>query len=347
MADKLRIGVLGLSHDHVWENLKALNESGAGALVAAADPHPELQDKVKAYGCEQVFANYEQLLDQVKLDAVYIFADNRQGAELAQQAAARGLHILIEKPMAASLAGADQMRRAARTAGVQLMVNWPIAWRPALQYALRLIGEGRIGEVFQVTYRAAHAGPREIGCSPYFCEWLYDPQRNGAGALMDYCCYGAALTCLLLGLPSRVMAVSGRLRKEDLPAEDNAVLLMQHARAISTSTASWTQIGHLTSYIPMFYGSEGTLVVQGNEVWLASRDHEDGERLDVPPPPDGQRNSAEFFLGHIRSGEPIAGLCSAEVGLMAQEVLEAGLISAAEGRAVSLPLPITSYQSPH
>jgi predicted dehydrogenase len=347
MADKLRIGVLGLNHDHVWENLKALNESGAGALVAAADPHPELQDKVKAYGCEQVFANYEQLLDQVKLDAVYIFADNRQGAELAQQSAARGLHILIEKPMAASLADADRMRRAARAAGVQLMVNWPIAWRPQLQYALRLIDEGRIGEVFQVNYRAAHAGPREIGCSPYFCEWLYDPQRNGAGALMDYCCYGAALTCLLLGLPSRVTAVSGRLRKEDLPAEDNAVLIMHHARAISTSTASWTQIGHLTSYIPMFYGSEGTLVVQGNEVWLASRDHEDGERLDVPPPSAGQRTSAEFFLSHIRSGEPITGLCSAEVGLMAQEVLEAGLISAAEGRAVSLPLPITSYQSPH
>jgi predicted dehydrogenase len=347
MADKLRIGVLGLNHDHVWENLKALNESGAGALVAAADPHPELQDKVKAYGCEQVFANYEQLLDQVKLDAVYIFADNRQGAELAQQAAARGLHILIEKPMAASLADADRMRRAARAAGVQLMVNWPIAWRPQLQYALRLIAEGRIGEVFQVNYRAAHAGPREIGCSPYFCAWLYDPQRNGAGALMDYCCYGAALTCLLLGLPSRVTAVSGRLRKDDLPAEDNAVLIMHHARAISTSTASWTQIGHLTSYIPMFYGSEGTLVVQGNEVWLASRDHEDGERLDVPPPSAGQRSSAEFFLGHIRSGEPITGLCSAEVGLMAQEVLEAGLISAAEGRVVSLPLPITSYQSPH
>ncbi len=347
MADKLRIGVLGLNHDHVWENLKALNESGAGALVAAADPHPELQDKVKAYGCEQVFANYEQLLDQVKLDAVYIFADNRQGAELAQQAAAHGLHILIEKPMAASLADADRMRRAARAAGVQLMVNWPIAWRPQLQYALRLIDEGRIGEVFQVNYRAAHAGPREIGCSPYFCEWLYDPQRNGAGALMDYCCYGAALTCLLLGLPSRVTAVSGRLRKDDLPAEDNAVLIMHHARAISTSTASWTQIGHLTSYIPMFYGSEGTLVVQGNEVWLASRDHEDGERLEVPPLPAGQRTSAEFFLSHIRSGEPITGLCSAEVGLMAQEVLEAGLISAAEGRAVSLPLPITSYQSPY
>ena len=53
--------------------------------------------------------------------------------------------------------------------------------------------------------------------------------------------------------------MSGRLRKEDLPAEDNAVLIMQHARAISTTTASWTQIGMMTSDAPTFYGSEGTL----------------------------------------------------------------------------------------
>ena len=345
MADKLRIGVLGLSHDHVWENLEALGKSEDGLLVAAADPHPQLQERAKAYGCERVFADYGDMLYDVKLDAVYIYSDNREGAELAQQAAARGLHIMIEKPMAATLAGADRMRGAAHAAGVQLMVNWPFAWWPHLQYALKLIEEGRIGEVFQVNYRAAHAGPRELGCSPYFSEWLYDPQRNGAGALMDYCCYGAALTCLLLDLPSRVTAVSGRLRKADLPAEDNAVLIMQHAHAISTSTASWTQIGHMTSYIPMIYGGEGTLVLQNSEVWLATREHQDGVKLDVPPPAAGQRNSAEFFLGHIRSGEPIAGLCGADVGLMAQEVLEAGLISAADGRSVSLPLPVDQLSS--
>lgn len=118
---------------------------------------------------------------------------------------------------------------------------------------------------------------------------------------------------------------------------------MQHARAISTATASWTQVGDMTSYEPMIYGSEGTIHIRehGKELWLADRDHRDGMRLDVPEPPVGMRNSAEYFLGHIRSGAPITGLCSADVGLMAQEVLDAGIISAAEGRTVSLPLPMT------
>ncbi len=198
--------------------------------------------------------------------------------------------------------------------------------------------------MFQVNYRSAHEGPRELRCSPYFSGWLYDPRLNGGGALMDYCCYGAPMACSLLGLPSRVTAVSSRLCKADLPAEDNAVLIMQHARALSTATASWTQVGHLTSYVPMFYGSEGTLVVEGDTVRLATRDHDLGQIVSVPDLPIGERSSAEFFLSHIREGSPIEGLCSPEIGLMAQEVVEAGLLSARQGCSVSLPLPVTYYQ---
>lgn len=343
-TEKLRVGVLGLTHDHIWGELEALAASEQGVLVGAADPHEELRlHLTRAYPDARAFDSPEALLDGARLDAVYVYGDNRGGEDLAVMAAERGLHVMVEKPMASTLAGADRMRRAARAAGVQLMVNWPIAWRPALQHAFRLIAEGRIGEVFAVNYRSAHAGPRELGCSPWFVDWLYDPERNGAGALMDYCCYGAAMACALLGLPSRVTAVAARLQRSDLPAEDNAILLMQHPRALSTATASWTQIGHLTSYVPMFYGTGGTIVVQGGALLLADREHDEGEAVEVPHPPDGERNSAEFFLGHVRSGEPITGLCSADVGIAAQEVLEAALLSAEEGCAVGLPLPVSHY----
>jgi predicted dehydrogenase len=248
--------------------------------------------------------------------------------------------------MSADLAGAARLHRAVRLAQVQLLVNWPFYWWPALQHAIQLTAEGRIGEVFQVNYRAAHAGPREAGCSPYFFEWLYDPDLNGAGALIDYCSYGAALTCLLLGLPSRVSAISGRLRKDDLLAEDNAVLVMQHARAISTSTASWTQIGHLTSYVPMIYGTDGTIVIQDGSLWLATREHADGIRIEVPEPPAYRQSSSAYFLHHIISGEPISGLCSSDNSFAAQHVLEAALISSGTQASVSLPLPAFHLHRP-
>jgi len=345
MAQKIRVGVLGLTHDHVWSNLEALAGCEEGELVAAADLHEELRERFsQRYPQAQVFDDYERMLDAVELDAVYVFSDNLESVELVELAADRGLHAMVEKPMASSLSGAARMMGAAQEAGTILMVNWPIAWSPAVQHAFNLIHQGRIGELYQVHYRSAHAGPREIGCSSYFCDWLYDPLRNGAGAYMDYCCYGAAMTCYLLGLPSRVTATMARLRKRDLAADDNAVLIMQHARAMSTAVASWTQIGHLTSYEPTFYGSEGTILVRGRQLLLADAQHDDGQEIEVPEPPEGMRNSAEFFLSHVRQRKPIEGLCSPEVGLMAQEVLEAGIISAQEGTAVSLPLPVNYLQ---
>lgn len=344
MADKLRIGILGLTHDHIWGNLDDLVKSTQGELAAAADPNPELLEKIRStHNCPQVFESYETMLSEVELDAVYVYSDNATGAELAEVAAEQGLHVMVEKPMASTLAGADRMLAAARREGVQLMVNWPFAWWPGLQHAMNLAQSGRIGKLFSVKYRSAHAGPKELGCTPYFYNWLYDADLNGAGALMDYCCYGTALARYLLGRPSRVTGVADRLQKDYITLDDNAVIIMQWPGAMAISEASWTQIGHLTSYIAVIYGSEGTLVVEpgvNGRLLLATREQEDGVELEVPSLPAEMQNATAYFLSRIVAGQPMEGLCSAEVGRDAQEILEAGLLSATSGTAVSIPLPI-------
>lgn len=341
MTKSFRIGVLGLSHDHVWGNLNDLKTSGRAELVAAADPNPPLLEKVKAeFGC-RTHASFDALLAAEKLDAVYVFADNRGGAAAAATAAERGLHVLIEKPMAADLEGADRLLAAARNHNARVMVNWPFAWWPQLQQALALIRDGAIGDIWQVKYRSAHAGPREIGCSSYFYEWLYDRNRNGAGALMDYCCYGAALARCILGLPSRVVGVAGRLRKEDILLEDNAVLVMSYPRAMAISEGSWTQIGELTAYVAAIYGTKGTLVVEpgGGRLLLASSVEDHGQAVAVPAKSAERQNATQHFLHCLETGEPFMALCQDRIARDAQEILEAGLLSASRGSEVSLPLP--------
>ncbi len=344
MAEQLRIGVLGLTHDHVWGNLNELAASTRGQLVAAADPHEELLVQARnEHGCPSVYQSYEELLEKEELDAVYIYSDNAAHEELCIMAAKRGLHVLVEKPLASTLTGAKRMLAACSEAGVQLMVNWPFAWWPGLQRAMSMVEDGELGRLTGVKYRAAHAGPKELGCTHYFYDWLHDQSLNGAGAFMDYCCYGTALARHMLGVPNRVTGVAGNLNKDYVTVDDNAVVVMQWPRAMAISEGSWAQIGHMTSYVATFFGTKGTLVVEpgkNGRVMLANEEHEYGEPIDVPASPPNLVNATEYFLSCIQDGVPVQGLCSAQVARDAQEILEAGLASSQNGQAMSLPLPV-------
>jgi predicted dehydrogenase len=346
---RLRVGVLGLSHDHVWSNLASVAAGERGALVAAADPDPALRDRLaRSHAAVTAYERYDDVLDRRDLDAVLVFADNRTSAELGVRALERGLPVMIEKPMAADLAGADALLAAARAAHAPLMVNWPTAWRPALRHGLALGASGAVGEPVQLHHRGGHAGPREFGCSPQFSAWLYDADRNGGGALVDYCGYGAILSRSLLGRPSAVTAVAATLRKPDLAAEDNAVVVLRYPRALALLEGSWTQIGGEPAFALVVYGDRGTLIVhqpramrEGQSVGAGRVQVVTGEgstTIDPSPLPPEERDGPTYFLSRIAAGRPIEGLCAPEIGRDAQEALAAALESAATGREVRLPL---------
>ena len=296
----------------------------------------------------EIHADYDALLERTDLDAVFLFADNRTSAELGVRALGRGLPVMVEKPMAADLEGAEALLTAARAARLPLMVNWPTAWRPALRHGLALVAAGAVGEPVQLSHRGGHAGPREHGCSPEFCEWLYDPVRNGGGALVDYCGYGAILCRAVLGQPRAVTAVAAHLRKAGLASEDNAVVVLRYPRALALLEASWTQIGAEPAFALVVYGDTATLIVDqpraraegqkavGGSVRLVVDDKT--RVIDPPSLPDGERDGPAYFLSRLRDGRPIDGLCAPEVGRDAQEVLAAALRSSATGREVALPL---------
>jgi predicted dehydrogenase len=343
--------VLGLIHDHVWTHVPELVQRD-DVTLSVADLNPHLLERTRAeFGVERRYLDYADLLEREQPDAVLIFVDNAGSADLVELAASHGSAIMVEKPMADSLANAERMRVATNTAGVPLMVNWPTAWVPDIRQALDLAAAGAVGEIYRFTMRGGHGGPNEYGCSPELYGWLYDRARNGAGAYIDYCGYGASMACLLFGLPHRAQATIGRLRKDYVDVDDNAVLLLRYPRAMAVVEATWTANGPVPDGGPAIWGSNGSLVVrrksarregeragQGVVVHI-TRDQPDGETLDTPPLPEGERTAVEYFLTCLANDRPIGGLVSAEIGRATQEVLEAGLIAAREGREVSLPLP--------
>jgi len=344
---KLNVGVLGLSHDHVWGNLGALATGELGRVAAVAEPDPELRAKLRGlHGGVEIHDTFDALLERRDLHAVLIFSDNRTSAELGVRALDRNLPVMIEKPMAADLDGAESMLSVARHRGLPLMVNWPTVWRPALRYGLTLAVEGVVGDPIQVSHRGGHAGPREYGCSTQFCDWLYDPERNGGGALVDYCGYGAILARSALGRPRSVTAVAAHLRKEGLPAEDNAVVVLRYPRALAVLEGSWTQIGGEPGFAVIVYGDTGTLLVhqpravrEGQAVGAGRVQvvTASGSRVVEPPAlPADERDGVTYFLSRLRDGRPMDGLCAPIIGRDAQEVLAAALESSATGRTVAL-----------
>lgn len=351
---KKRIAVLGLHHDHVWTILQELQPlAGQAQLVAAADPEPALRYKFeRLYGVKtplaaRTYSDYTELLNAEanQLDAVYLYGSNRLSAQLALDAFARGLHVLIEKPIAATAAEATAMLEAARSANRRLMVNWPFAWWPQLQHALDLtLNENRIGRPFQINYRAAHEGIVEMGHSHYFAAWAEDPELAGGGALIDYCCYGAVLSRVILGQPGAVTGLTGRLCKKYLKVEDNAVIVMQYPDAMAIAQASWTQHGKIAAYTPMIYGETGTLMLEprlGGRLFHADDANPKGVELEVPPPALHLRDANAHFLWAINHpNEPLHPLCDPLHCRDAAAILDAGNASAREqSRLVSVAVP--------
>jgi predicted dehydrogenase len=239
--------------------------------------------------------------------------------------------------MRATLDQANRMVAAAIKAGIRLMINWPTAWHPAIQEMERRVERGEIGRLFYFKQRSAHNGPKEIGCSPYFWQWLYDEQKNGAGALMDYCCYSADMCARFLGLPQQVTGFRGVFVKDYPVPDDNALILMKYPHAFGVAEASWTQTVEYATPNPIAYGTEGSIAVSGSQVIL-QRPNCQPEVIDAPPTESPLRSGPEYLLHCLETGAPIEGFCSMQVSRDAQEILEAGKRSADTGLAMNLPL---------
>lgn len=337
MSRKYRVGVAMMVHDHVWGELRHWAALPNVELVAAGDPNADLRDRIRAeYNVPRVYETWQEMVNTEDLDIVQAASENCQGADIVEACAARGIHVISEKPMSATLEQANRMVAAATKAGTLLMVNWPTAWAPSVQEMERRILAGEIGRLFYLKQRSAHNGPKEIGCSQHFWSWLYDEEKNGAGALMDYCCYSANMCARFMGLPERVTGLRGTFVKDYPVPDDNAIILMQYAHAFGVAEACWTQtVGYATAN-PVAYGTEGSLAISGSKLIVQK---EDGQTVVEPPPTLAPRTSGPEYLVHcLTTGDRIEGFCSMEVSRDAQEILEAGKRAADTGMTVSLPL---------
>ena len=261
---------MGKAHSNAWRSVanhfdvpafeqKVLVGRDAAAVAAAAS----------RYGWSEWATDWREVIARDDIDIVDICAPGWLHAEIATAALAAGKHVLVEKPLANTMAESVAMvdaARAARACGVRSMVGYNYRRVPALALARKLIAEGRLGTVRQV--RAS-----------YLQDWLVDEEAPmtwrlrkdtaGSGALGDIASHAVDQVQFLLG--ESVTEVSGRLHTfvterpgpngpEPVTVDDAAwATLSLTGGAVASVDVSRVALGQKNALRIEVYGSAGAL----------------------------------------------------------------------------------------
>src|SRR5207249_998027 len=230
----LRIGIAGLTHAHVNWLLSRAHESDIEIVGIAEANRDVAQRYLKKYNLplSLLYSSLEEMLDKCKPEAVCAFNSIYEHLEVVKACAPRKINVMVEKPLAVSLDHARQMQALALKYNIQLLTNYETTWYGSNGKVLEMLDS--IGDIRKVVVHDGHEGPKEIGVSKEFLQWLTDPVKNGGGAVIDFGCYGANLiTWLMKGeKPLAVFAVTQQIKPDIYPkVDDEATIIVTYPKA--------------------------------------------------------------------------------------------------------------------
>ena len=338
----LRLGVVGMVHDHVAGFLDGSRQRKDIQIVGIAEPSEELFGRyAKQFELDDAlrWKSIETMLVEAKPEAVVVFTNIFDHRTVVTTCARHGVHVMVEKPLAVNIQHARTIDEAARKGKIHVLVNYETTWYRSSQAAYDSVHkEGSLGEIRKLVVHAGHRGPKEIGCAAEFIEWLTDPELNGGGgALVDFGCYGANLiTWMMEGQrPISVTAVTQQIKPELYPrVKDEGTIILVYPRAQGIVQASWNwALGRKDMQV---YGTAGYVTtVRDGSLRLRTRKSREKELPAAPlkPPHDDPLS----YLAAVARGEiEPAGPSSIKINLVVTEILDAALRSAATGRTIRL-----------
>jgi predicted dehydrogenase len=242
--EPLRLGIAGITHSHVHWLLGHKDTVGI-KIVGIAEPNRELAERyAKQYNLSQeiIFSTLDEMIAATQPEAVAAFGSIYHHLSVVQTAAPKGIHVMVEKPLAVSMEHARKMEALAKKHKILLFTNYETTWYPTVHETKTLILKGEVGEIRKMIVRDGHKGPKNIGVNPEFLEWLTDPVQNGGGALTDFGCYGANIATWMLDgkRPNSVTAVVGQFQPQNNPkVDDDATIILAYDSLNVTIQASW------------------------------------------------------------------------------------------------------------
>ncbi len=339
---RLKVGVVGLTHTHVHWILGRPNR-GDIEIVGIVEPNKDLAQRyMKQHGLSMdlVYDDLESMLDAAQPEAVTAFGTIYEHFEVVETCAPRGIHVMVEKPLAVSMAHAVKMQDLARKHNIHLLTNYETTWYPTNHKAYEMVHEGAIGPIRKVVVHDGHAGPEKIGVNKEFLDWLTDPVQNGGGAVTDFGCYGANLiTWLMKGVePISVTCITQTLQPEAYPkVDDEATIILTYPKAQGIIQASWNW--PVSRKDMEVYGLTGYVMADNrNDLRYQLKEGSDIRQLTLPERPDPLDDPFALLRAVVYEERTLKDhdLSSLENNMVVMKILSAAIESAKTGKTVYL-----------
>lgn len=196
-------------------------------LAAVADTHPGRLAAAEAAHGVAGYGDYRTLLDQVRPDVVHLCTPHDQHAALAADCLERGINVILEKPLAHTLAEGERLAEAAERSRARIGVCFQNRYNDPVQAMHRLLASGELGAVHGASATVLwHRSADYYRDRPWRGRW----ETGGGGLLMNQAIHTVDLLLWLLG---DVVEVSGsaatRLLGDVIEVEDTADMVLQHA----------------------------------------------------------------------------------------------------------------------
>jgi 1,5-anhydro-D-fructose reductase (1,5-anhydro-D-mannitol-forming) len=328
---KLRWGVIGIGNIVQSTIAPAMVAEADCELIAAVSRDQGRADEFAArFGARYAYTEYDEMLANPEVEAVFIATPNNQHAAQTIAAARAGKHVLCDKPMAITVADAVASVEACEEAGVKLGINFHNRHLPWVQDTKKMVADGEIGEVELIQVEGS-SGPRQ------YDNWRTDPEMAGLGSL-----YNVGVHVLdFLGwiLDAEAIEVTGFFdeRPGSGQVERLATVLMRFSNGTVAYVNSNEKI-HFPKNDIVIYGTKGRIAGSGLTRARIDGDLQvltgDGETMTPYPSPQAHRRAVAAFTNAVLTDQdPNA---SGLDGLRSMQLCEAIARSVVERRTVDV-----------
>ena len=254
----IKIGILSFAHHHGEAYISNVRRMEDVEVLGVADDDISRGEKIADQNEVRFFPAYEALLE-AKPDGVIVCTENNRHRPLVEMAAARGIHVLCEKPIATTLEDARAIVDACDKAGVILMTAFPMRFSvPLLEIKTRL-DNGDFGDIY--CFNTTNQGELPTKHRA----WFVDPELAGGGAIMDHTVHLVDIMRWFTGSEVETMyARSNRIfHADEVEVETGALEMLTFENGVfATIDASWSR----PQYWPTWGGLTFEMVTQRGAV---------------------------------------------------------------------------------